>query len=88
MCVLRQQYQLLVFRPCEHSEVPQLVHRQQAERALHRGGVGGEGRPEAGYQEGDRGGRIVPREESVGVHPSDSECTWAYAREKDYAQGS
>ena len=79
MCVLRQQYQLLVFRPCEHSEVPQLVHRQQVERALHRSGVGGERRLEIGNQEGDRGGRIVSREKGMGVHTLNSERTWPYA---------
>lgn len=88
MCVLWQQYQLLVFRPCEHSEVPQLVHRQQAEWALHSGGVGGERRFEAGYKESDWGRRIVSREEGLGIHSLDSECTRSHAWKEDHAQRS
>ena len=74
-------YQLLVFRPSEHRQVPKLVHWQQVEWALHRGRMGWEGRLEASHQESHRGRCLLPREEGLGIHTLDSGCLEAHARE-------
>ena len=79
-CVL-----FLEFRPPKHRKVPQLVHRQQAERAIHRCRVGRERRSQTRNKKGYGGRNLLPRKAHCWVHSLDSKCSRAHALKANYA---